>query len=160
MIRCACLLFALVVSSASADQLTGRVVAIADGDTITVLDAANQPHKIRLAGIDAPEKMQPYGQRAKQHLGSLVFNRQVTVEWDKTDRYRRIVGKVLVNGSDANLEQLRAGMAWWYEKYRKEQSAADQRRYYEIEQHARQQKVGLWQDPNPTPPWDWRHRTR
>lgn len=96
--------------------------------------------------------MQPYGQRAKQHLGSLVFNRQVTVEWDKTDRYQRIVGKVLVNGSDANLEQLRAGMAWWYEKYRKEQSPADQRRYSETEQLARQQKIGLWQDPNPTPP--------
>ena len=160
MIRYACCLFALVVSSAFAVQLTGRVVSIADGDTITVLDTANQQHKIRLAGIDAPEKKQPYGQRSKLHLASQVFNRQVTVEWDKTDRYQRIVGKVLVNGSDAKLEQLRAGMAWWYEKYRKEQSPADQRRYRDAEQLARQQKVGLWQDLDPTPPWDWRHRSR
>lgn len=160
MIRYVGFLFALVVSSAFADQLTGRVVSIADGDTITVLDAANQQHKIRLAGIDAPEKKQPYGERSKQHLASLVFNRQVSVDWDKADRYRRIVGKVLVNGSDANLEQLRAGMAWWYEKYRKEQSPADQRYYSETEQLARQQKIGLWQDPNPIPPWEWRHRSR
>lgn len=127
MIRTACLLFSLVVSSAFADQLTGRVVSIADGDTVTVLDGSNQQHKIRLAGIDAPEKKQPYGELAKQHLASLVFNRQVIVEWDKTDRYQRIVGKVLVNGNDANLEQLKAGMAWWYEKYRKEQSPVDAR---------------------------------
>lgn len=160
MIRTACLLFSLVVSSAFADQLTGRVVSIADGDTVTVLDGSNQQHKIRLAGIDAPEKKQPYGEFAKQHLASLVFNRQVIVEWDKTDRYQRIVGKVLVNGNDANLEQLKAGMAWWYEKYRKEQSPADRHRYSEAEQLARQQKVGLWQEANPTPPWDWRHRSR
>lgn len=160
MFRYFCLLIALVVSSASAEQLTGRVVSIADGDTVTVLDASNQQHKIRLAGIDSPEKKQPYGERSKQHLASLVFNRTVTVDWEKTDRYQRIVGKILVNGSDANLEQLKAGLAWWYEKYRKEQSPADQRRYSEAEQLARQQKVGLWQEANPIPPWDWRHRSR
>lgn len=160
MIRSTCLLVSLVVSSAFAEQMAGRVVSIADGDTVTVLDASNHQHKIRLAGIDAPEKKQPYGERSKQHLARLVFNREVIVDWDKTDRYQRIVGKVLVNGSDANQEQLKAGMAWWYEKYRKEQSPADQRRYSEAEQLARQHKVGLWQDPNPTPPWDWRHRSR
>lgn len=160
MSRYGCFLFSLVVSSAGADQLTGRVVSIADGDTITVLDAANQQHKIRLAGIDAPEKKQPYGERSRQHLAGLVFNRQVTINWDKTDRYQRILGKVLINGNDANLEQLRTGMAWWYEKYRKEQSPADQRRYSEAEQLARQQLLGLWQGPTPIPPWEWRHRPR
>lgn len=127
---------------------------------MTVLDASNQQHKIRLAGIDALENKQPCSGRAKQHLASLVYNRQVIVAWDKTDRYQRIVGKVLVNGNDTNLEQLKAGMAWWHEKYRKEQSPGDQRRYSEAEQIARQQKVGLWQEAMPIPPWDWRHRGR
>lgn len=148
---------ALMASFAQADTLTGRVIKITDGDTLTVLDRQNQQYKIRLAGIDAAEKKQPFGERSKQHLSSLTFNRQVTVEWDKTDRYQRIVGKVLVNGKDANLEQIKAGLAWWYEKYRKEQSPTDQRQYAEAEQLARQQKIGLWQENNPTPPWEWRH---
>jgi endonuclease YncB( thermonuclease family) len=145
-----------VVSSASAETIAGRVVAIADGDTLTVLDATNHQHKIRLAGIDAPEKKQPFGDRSKQHLAQMVFNKAVTVEWKKQDRYGRTVGKVLVNGIDANLEQIKAGMAWWYEKYRKEQSAADQLAYADTEQQARALHVGLWRNPAPLAPWVWR----
>jgi endonuclease YncB( thermonuclease family) len=74
-------------------QLTDRVVKITDGGTITVLDARNNQHKIRLSGIDAPERGQPYGTVSRQHLGELVFREQVTVEYDKRDRYGRIVGK-------------------------------------------------------------------
>lgn len=114
----------LFISLARAETLDGYVVAVSDGDTITVLDAKREQYKIRLAGIDAPEKAQAFGERSKQHLAELVFNKQVTVEWDKFDRYGRTVGKVLVNGTDANLEQIKAGMAWWYEKYRKEQSCS------------------------------------
>jgi len=149
-------LFPLALS-AYAETLTGYVVAIADGDTVTVLDANRQQHKIRLAGIDAPEKAQAFGDRSKQNLAALVFNKNVVVEWEKKDRYGRTVGKILVSGKDANLEQVRAGMAWWYEKYRKEQAASDQRIYEQAEQQARAQRVGLWRDASPTPPWEFRH---
>lgn len=140
-----------------AETLTGYVVAISDGDTVTVLDDKNQQHKIRLASIDAPEKAQAFGERSKQNLAGLVFNKNVTVEWTKLDRYGRTVGKISVNGKDANLEQIRAGMAWWYEKYRKEQSLADQEIYQVAERQARMQRIGLWRDASPIAPWDWRH---
>lgn len=145
---------------ATADTITGRVVAIADGDTLTVLDSANQQHKIRLAGIDPPEKAQPFGQRSKQHLSDIAFNRQVTVEWNKLDRYGRTIGKVLVSGVDVNLEQIKAGMAWWYEKYRKEQTERDQYVYSAQEGEARQKRVGLWAESAPVAPWDWRRMRR
>lgn len=90
--------FLLVVSVAQAETLDGYVVAISDGDTIIILDAKREHYKIRLAGIDAPEKAQAFGELSKQHLAELVFNKQVTVEGDKFDRYGRTVGKVLVNG--------------------------------------------------------------
>jgi len=147
----------LVALSAHAESLTGYVVGVSDGDTITVLDSNRQQHKIRLAGIDAPEKAQAFGDRSKQNLATLAFNKNVTVDWSKLDRYGRTVGKVTVNGIDANLAQILAGMAWWYEKYRKEQSPADQQTYAQTEQQARLQRVGLWSDKSPTPPWEFRH---
>lgn len=150
----------LLASTAQADSISGRVIRIADGDTITVLDAGRRQHKIRLAGIDAPEKAQPFGQRSKLNLSKLVFNKTVTVESDKQDRYGREVGKVMVNGIDANLEQIKAGMAWWYEKYRKEQIKEDQQRYAEAEQGAKENGVGLWRDPSAVPPWEWRQKQR
>ena len=117
---------------ADAAALTGKVVGVSDGDTITVFDANHQQLKIRLSGIDAPEKKQPFGQRSKQHLSDLVFSREVDVIWHKHDRYRRIVGQVIVahqpcltatcqKTTDAGLSQIDAGMAWWYRKYAHEQ---------------------------------------
>lgn len=150
-------LLSVVAFSVSAETLTGYVVSIADGDTITVLDANRQQHKIRLSGIDAPEKAQPFGDRSKQNLANMVFNKTVSVEWNKLDRYGRTVGKVMVSGVDANLELIKSGMAWWYEKYRNEQSASDQRIYEQAEQQARARRVGLWRDANPMPPWEFRH---
>ena len=160
--RCSWLLIllSLLPTVTVAETLTGRVVAVADGDTLTVLDAAHQQHKIRLAGIDAPETVQPFGQRSKQHLSDLAFNRQVKVEWSKRDRYGRTVGKLLVNGVDVNLEQIKAGMAWWHEKYRKEQSERDQYIYSAREAEAKQKRVGLWRDADAVPPWEWRKRRR
>lgn len=150
----------LMACSAHAEVLTGQVVGIADGDTITVLDGSRQQHRIRLAGIDAPEKKQAFGERSRQNLAAMVFSKTVSVEWDKQDRYGRTVGKVKINGIDANLEQVKTGMAWWYEKYRKEQSPADQRRYAEAERQARAGRVGLWRDPAPAAPWEWRSARR
>lgn len=149
----------LLAASSHAETLCGRVVGITDGDTLTVLDSSNRQHKIRLMGIDAPEHNQPFGERSKESLATLVFGKTVAVEWRKKHR-ERLIGKVTVDGIDANLEQIKAGMAWWYEKYRKEQSPADQRLYAEAEQQARVVKVGLWLDAGPVPPWEWRSAQR
>ena len=100
-----------------ADVIRGRVVGVADGDTVTVLDASKSQHRIRLQGIDAPESRQAFGTRSKQHLSDLVFDREVSVEWQKLDRYGRVLGKVLVGGRDLCLAQVRAGMAWHYKYY-------------------------------------------
>lgn len=147
----------LLVGLAHAATITGKVVGVSDGDTITVLDASKTQHKIRLEGIDAPEKAQPFGQRSKEHLSDQVFGRQVEVVTNKTDKYGRSVGKVMVDGRDANLEQVRAGMAWHYKEYQKEQSAADRVAYANAETAAQNQKSGLWVDPKPMPPSQWRH---
>jgi endonuclease YncB( thermonuclease family) len=96
---------------ASANIIHGRVVGVSDGDSVTVIDANKTQYKIRLAGIDAPEKAQAYGQKSKQSLSDLVFGKQVDVEWSKRDRYGRTVGKLMLGGVDINLEQIKNGMA-------------------------------------------------
>lgn len=151
-----------------ADTIEGRVVGVSDGDTITVLDGSKTQHKIRLAGIDAPESRQAFGQASKKHLSDLVFGKDVRVEWKKHDRYGRIVGKVMVQPigcptclytQDAGLAQLEAGLAWWYREYRKEQTLEDQGYYEYAEFDAKAQRRGLWADPAPVPPWEWRKQT-
>jgi len=148
-------LWALLPLVAFAD-VQGLVVGVSDGDTITVLDDTKTQHKIRLAGIDAPEKGQAFGQRSKEHLSDLLYRKTVTVEGSKADRYGRTVGKVLVNGIDANLEQVKAGFAWHYKKYQREQSKPDRVTYAQAEDEARQAKRGLWRDGDPVAPWDFR----
>lgn len=149
----ACLLAPLI----QAETFTGRVVRVLDGDTVEVLDASNTPHRVRLAGIDAPEKAQAFGSRAKQQLAGLVGGQVVEVQSDKTDRYGRTVGKILVEGQDANIKMLNAGLAWWYRKYASEQPAADRLSYEAAENQARAERRGLWGDPAPVAPWDFRH---
>lgn len=148
----------LWASPAFAETYTAHVVGVTDGDTITVLDSQKQQHKIRLAGIDAPEKKQPFGQRSKQHLSDLIFAKNVTLDCGKADRYHREVCVVLIDGRDANLALVDAGMAWWYRKYAKEQTAQQRTAYEAAEDGARTGKRGLWADNNPMPPWEWRHR--
>jgi endonuclease YncB( thermonuclease family) len=151
----------LVAPLSFADSLlSGRVVGVADGDTVTVLDASFVQHKIRVSGIDAPEKGQPFGARSKQHLSSLAMGRQVLVHWRKTDRYGRIVGLVEVNGNDAGLEQVRSGLAWHYRAYAREQSPEQQQTYASAEQEARVAHRGLWLDTHPVAPWDYRAARR
>jgi endonuclease YncB( thermonuclease family) len=154
---------------ACAHLLQGQVVGITDGDTLTVLDATQRTHKIRLAGIDAPEHNQAFGQRAKQHLSALVFGQHVDVHWDKLDRYQRTVGKVMAappscskapalctHTVDINHALIAAGMAWWYKKYAAEQPPADAALYERTELQAHQARLGLWSEPAPMPPWQWR----
>jgi len=159
-LRTFALVVALFAPSVAAEMLVGRVVAVSDGDTLTVLDAANRQYRVRLAGIDAPERNQAYGEDSKQNLARLAFGQPATVEWDKTDHYGRVLGKVVIGAIDANLAQVRAGYAWHYKKYQDEQSAGDRRRYAVSAAEARVERLGLWRDPSPTPPWDWRAQPR
>lgn len=134
----------------------GIVVSITDGDTVTVLDSTKQQHKVRLAGIDAPEKAQAFGNASRQNLAQLVFHKTVTIEFEMLDRYQREIGKVLVGGTDANLEQVKSGLAWHYKQYQREQSPVDRRTYSDAETLASSSRRGLWRDASPMPPWECR----
>jgi endonuclease YncB( thermonuclease family) len=136
--------------TAGVRELSGKVVAVHDGDTLTVLVASVQ-HKIRLNGIDAPELGQNYGRRARQFLSDLCFGTIVTVRVVNVDRYGREVGDVVVGGVLANAELVRAGLAWHYKQYSKDPALAA------LEKEARAARRGLWVDRNPTAPWDYRH---
>lgn len=128
--------------------LTGQVVGISDGDTLTVL-VDKKPVKVRLHGIDCPEKGQPFGNSARQYLGEMVFEKQVEVRVMDTDRYGRTVGIVsLPDGRIVNEEMAKAGMAWWYRQY-----APRDERLRDLEESARKGKQGLWADDDPIPPW-------
>lgn len=141
----------------NAEVLVGQVVGVSDGDTIKVLDDSKKLFVVRLMGIDAPEKAQAFGWRSKQSLSDLVFHKRVEVEWDKRDRYDRVLGKVLAtNGVDACLEQVARGMAWHYKQYAREQTANDRQKYSLAEKMARDSHAGLWVDEHPIPPWEWR----
>ncbi len=153
-ISAAILVLALTCTAAT---IEGRVVGVADGDTITLLDPSHKQYKVRLSGIDAPEKSQPFGQRSKESLSSLVFGKPVAVETDKQDRYRRNIGKVLVDGLDANLEQINRGMAWHYKAYAREQPSVDREAYSNAEKASKAARRGLWADAAPVPPWEYRH---
>jgi len=153
-----CLLFFTLVSFA--EELIGKVIKVSDGDTITVLDSNNQKHKIRLKGIDAPESQQAFGDISTQSLSELVYDKEVFVNWDKKDKYYRNLGKVIVDGRDANYEQLKKGLAWYYKQYEKDLSDEDKKRYSEAEEWARNYTEGLWADSNSIPPWEFRRKRK
>ncbi len=147
----------IAANASNAATLMGEVIEITDGDTITLIDSSRIQHKIRLAGIDAPEKRQAFGEKSKQQLADLVFRREVLIEWSKSDRYGRIIGKVFLGNKDVNLTQITSGMAWHYKRYANEQSMTDRGSYAQAEEEAKLKRRGLWKDQNPTPPWDFRH---
>lgn len=127
-----------------------RVVGVQDGDTLTCLDENNQQQKVRLAEIDAPELGQDFGKVSREALASMVFGKTVEVVDDGKDRYGRWIGHVLVNGSDVNREMVATGNAWHYAAYSKDQSLA------QLQSQARAQQIGLWAQPNPVAPWQYR----
>lgn len=157
------LLVKAVITAFVSLSLTGvwayeaRVVGVSDGDTITVLDSSKVQHKIRVAGIDAPEKSQDFGNRSKEHLSDLVFGKTVSIPESKIDKYGRTVSRVLVGNTDAGLEQIKAGMAWHYKKYEIEQSPADRTTYSSAENLAKASKIGLWSQGVQVRPEDFRH---
>ena len=136
--------------------LTGKVVSITDGDTITILSDKTQ-HKIRLYGIDTPEKGQPFGNAAKKHTSMLVAGKTVDVTSYDTDKYGRTVGVVRVDGINVNQSLISAGYAWQYRKYCK---ASFCENWLELEEKTRLSGIGLWADNDPVPPWQWRKGAR
>jgi endonuclease YncB( thermonuclease family) len=151
------ILLLLGFSASVIADINGKVVVVTDGDTIRVLDANRVQHKIRLAGIDAPERGQPFGNASRKYLASLVAGKAVRIESTKKDRYGRVLGKVWVQPRDcpscgktlnANHAQILAGMAWRYLDYVKDLSPEDRGRYESAEAEARKRKRGLWSEAN------------
>ena len=146
-----------------------HVVAVADGDSLTVLDSNGVTHEVRLAGIDAPEHGQPYSRQSKASLVRMALGEDARIEWSERDGYGRLVAKAWVVPADAScqasscprtldtgLAQVTTGLAWHYKKYERDQSEEDRHRYAEAKTEARARRLGLWQEQAAAPPWDWR----
>ena len=129
----------------------GKVVGVTGGDTIKVL-MHGKAQRVRLFGVDSPEKKQAFGQKAKEFTSNHVFGKSVIVEIKDIDRWGRIVGEVWLGEKSLNRELVKNGFAWWYREYSKDESLG------KLEEEARKAKRGLWVDPNPIPPWEWRKR--
>lgn len=146
--------FLALIATCHADEIRGKVVSVADGDTITVLDAEKVQHKIRLQGIDAPEKKQAFGTKSKELMTEKVAGHEVVVSWKDKDRYGRILGEVMLGKRHINLEMVQDGMAWHYVQYSKSKELTA------AEEAARKAKKGLWADKEPVPPWEFRKLQR
>lgn len=144
--------WAFSASTAHSEQF--RVVGVSDGDTVKVLSSDNRQMKCRLHGIDAPESSQSNGQAAKASLSDMIYRKTVDVEVVDRDQYGRSVCRIFLNGADVNKLQIQRGLAWWYSRYSKDAS------YGQAQNAARQQRVGLWAEPDPTPPWAFRREGR
>ncbi len=157
----AALLSLALAGAVYATTLEGHVVRVADGDTITIqTNSSNEKLRIRLRGIDAPEKAQTHGEEAKRALTWLLAGTDVVVDYDEKDRYGRIVGQVAVGNVDAGLFMLEGGHAWVYRNYVKKLPYDWQRAYFTAEKQAKANRKGLWSEANPTPPWDYRKATK
>ncbi len=160
MLRFSAIVIALACGSAAAGELQCKVVGISDGDTIKALCPGNDLVKVRLAEIDAPEKAQPFGARAKQSLSDMCFETQARIVTQGRDRYGRTIGRIycftpgVKTEIDANAEQVRRGMAWVYDRY------VTDRSLYQLQDVARADHRGLWAESAPTPPWEWRKARR
>jgi endonuclease YncB( thermonuclease family) len=160
----------LTITQAAANGvLDVHVVAVADGDSLTVRDGNGLTHGVRLAAIDAPEHGQPYSDRSKGSLTRMALNKDVRLEWLERDGYGRLVAKLWVAPADApcpaapcpmtldaGLAQITSGLAWHFKRYEQDQSLEDRHRYADAETEARARKLGLWRDPTAAPPWEWR----
>jgi len=149
----AILLTCLLAHSALAGEFTGQVVGVLDGDTLEVLNG-HHTERIRLSGIDCPEKGQAFGQKAKQAASALVFGKEVTLQTHRKDKYQRTLADVILpDGTNVNQALVSDGWCWWYRKYVPGNTVLEG-----LEREARERKRGLWADPHPVPPWEWRKR--
>ena len=169
----AALLTASLGACAEGRELVGRVVWVADGDSFELADDRGDRWEVRIAGIDAPEKGQPFADRSRRDLIRLIRDREVRVDWYKVDRFDRYVGKVWVRSPDApcraddcpktldvGMTQLTIGLAWYFYRFADEIAIEDRARYADAEHEARARRSGLWRDAAPLPPWEWREQRR
>ncbi len=145
------LLLLLLLTSVS-DSFTGKVVRVIDGDTIEVLTDDNKPVRVRLEGIDCPERRQPFTNVATNLTKQLCASKMVTIVKSGKDRYGRILGFIFVDDVNVNKELLRNGLAWHYKYFNGDKELA------ELEQQAREKKIGIWSEPNPVAPWNFRRK--
>lgn len=143
----------LLADPLCAETISGKVVHVSDGDTIRIEDRAGKEHEIRLYGIDTPETKQSFGNTAKRFTRNHTHNESVKVEVYDRDRYGRTVGVVLVGTMNINRSLIENGLAWQYSSYCQESFCND---WKNLEKKAKQEKIGLWQEKDPTPPWQWR----
>jgi len=149
----AVLLIVLLAMPVLAGEFSGHVVGVIDGDTIEVLHNG-KAERIRLNGIDCPEKGQAYGKKAKQVASDLAFGKDVTIQTHGKDKYGRTIGEVLLpDGMNVNQELVKDGWCWWYRKYAPGNTVLEG-----LEMDAREAGKGLWADPQRVPPWEWRKR--
>jgi endonuclease YncB( thermonuclease family) len=149
------IVFTLINPTAfAADTITGKVVRVADGDTITILTSDKEQVKIRLAGIDCPERAQPWGRNATEALKAVLTGEPVTVEVIDVDRYGRTVGRVFIKGMNTNRHLVESGNCWVYPKYAKDKEL------FTLQDEAKAAKRGLWRLPENEriPPWEWRKK--
>ncbi len=143
-----------------AEPFDARLVSVTDGDTLVARDASGRRHRIRIAGIDAPERQQAFANAARRRLEQLVTGHPLQVQPIKTDPFGRLVARILVDEADVGLAMVLAGYAWHFHRYEHEQAPDERRDYRDAQARARRERVGLWQDRAPEPPWDYRRRRR
>jgi endonuclease YncB( thermonuclease family) len=152
-----CAFILIAATPGLATTITGKVVRVTNGAALTVLDAANKQHEVRLTAIDAPADGQAFGQASQRSLSDLVFGRIVSVRYTSTNRYGQVVGLVTCGGKDINLAQLKAGLAWFYRTHSQDIGPTRRELYDRTEREARAAKRGLWIDPNPQTPWEFNY---
>ena len=151
------LILLLLPSIVFSETITGKVIKVADGDTITILTPGNEQIKIRLSAVDTPEGGQAYGKKAKQFTSRMVYKKNVQVEKETVDRYGRTIGFVYIEDANLSEEIIRNGYGWVYRKYCTADYCND---WLKLEKAARDAQIGLWADKNPQPPWEWRAEHR
>ena len=148
------LILAAVSASGAEKTLTGKVIRVADGDTVTILLKDKTEQRIRFQAIDAPEHAQDFGSASRKFLNDLVYGKTILVKVDKIDKHNRVVGRVYLDDTDVELESLKAGMSWHYSFFNQEKALA------EAQAEAQKAKRGLWSQKNPINPQDWRRGKR
>lgn len=145
---------ATVPASCREEIITGKVVRISDGDTFVLLTANNKQVKIRLYGVDAPEKSQDFGTVSREYLGKLLQDMEIVVLSKGKDKFGRVIGLVSAGSVNVNEAMLKAGLVWHFKKYDANPAWAS------FEQKARAQRIGLWIQPNAIPPWEFRDQKK
>ena len=154
------LFFLILFSLQVFADLSGVISRVIDADTVILKSDQGINYKVRLLGIDAPEINQVYGKEASRYLSSKVLGKNLTVLGKNKDRYQRLLGKLILDGNDINLNLVKNGMAWHYKFYKKSQEKKDQLLYSNAEKYAKVNELGLWAEKMPVPPWQWRKKNK